>query len=185
MVDDLVDAPSVGRCDARERVAAVDHLEQRRLLAVEVLARALEDPELHVIGPPGGFDLGDRRAQEGDLVGEVALGGDDHLVGTDRQCADERAFDDRERVGADDGAVLERARLALRRVHDDGRRFELRAVARDGVPLAPGGETGAAASTEPRARDLVDDALGTERSRSLEPTTAARRDVGGERVDRR
>ena len=44
--------------DAGERVAAVDGLEQRRLLAVEVLVGPLEHDDLDAVGPPGGRHLG-------------------------------------------------------------------------------------------------------------------------------
>ena len=50
-LDDLAHAAPVRRRDARERVAAVDRLEQRGLLAVEVLVRALEDVDLDAVAP--------------------------------------------------------------------------------------------------------------------------------------
>ena len=57
---DVGGAASPRRSDARERRTSGDGLEQRRLLAVEVLARALEHGEHTAIDPAGGLHLGDR-----------------------------------------------------------------------------------------------------------------------------
>ena len=50
-LDDLAHAAPVRRRDARERIPAVDRLQQRGLFAVEILVRAIEDRDLDPVDP--------------------------------------------------------------------------------------------------------------------------------------
>src|SRR4029078_243019 len=55
----FVDAAAVRRRDTGERRPAVDHLEQRCLLAIEVLPRAFDDADHDGAAPARGAGLGD------------------------------------------------------------------------------------------------------------------------------
>ena len=105
-------------------MAAVDGLQQSRLLAVEVLGRPFEHGELDAAPEVGGLELVDRGAQAADLGPERALQGEDGGIRTYRTCRDQRALHDLVGVGAQDGPVLEGAGLALGSVYDDHRGLE-------------------------------------------------------------
>ena len=121
-LDHLVDAAPVRRRDARERVAAVDRLEQRGLLAEQVLGRSLDEVELHARRrDPTPAPRRSRRAHAAMCRVAVRFIADDDLIGADRERGDERAFEHAVRVAIEELAVLERAGLAFGRVHDHGR----------------------------------------------------------------
>ena len=144
------------RLVARLGPAALDRLEQRRLLADDVRAGA--DPELDVEGPAGAHDvvaeqpgrarLADRvlqsLARQRVLAAEVQV----PARGADREPLDRHRLEQRERILLEDQPVLERAGLGLVGVaHDVARRGRLRC---DGGPLAAGGERRPAATDELR-----------------------------------
>ena len=166
---DLADPAPVRRRDARERVPPVDRLQQRRLLAVEVLVRAFEHLDLDAVEPARALDLVDRGAEPPDLDRERPLGRDDDLVGADRVRRDQRALDHLVGIVAQDGAVLERAGLAFGRVDDDRRALERRAVVAHGPPLASGGKSGAAPPPQAGGLELGDDLLGGEAPGGFDP----------------
>ena len=141
----------VGREPARQRRLALDHLEHRLLLAEQVLVGSGDDGDLAVGADPGRLELLHGAGDRLDLALEAALEADERLVGADGERGDDDAFDELVRVGAQQGAVLERARLALGAVaHDVPAGPGLR---RDAGPLPTGREPAAAAAAQPgRAR---------------------------------
>ena len=163
-----------------KRGSAVEHFEERGLLAVEVLARALDDRHLHFIAPARLRDLVDRCPQPRDLGREPRLGRHDHRRRTDRPRRDERSFEDGVGIGAQDRTVFERARLPFRGVHHHRGGHNRRRIASDGAPLLAGRKASATASTEPRRVDLVDEHSRRDLSGRLECCTPARRQVVGE-----
>ena len=119
-LDDLVDAAAVRRRDPRERVAAVDRLEQRGLLAEQVLGRSLD--EIERARRPRGPTPASRRSRRAPArCCRVAVRFMPTItsLGADRERGDERAFEHAVRVAVEQRAVLERAGLAFGRVHDD------------------------------------------------------------------
>ena len=115
MLEHLVDAFPVRRRDARERRTAVDDLEQRGLLAEEVLLGTGDHRDRHRRRPALGVDLGDRGLEAAHHAGERRLGGDDHRVGADRVGGDERTLEHPVRVAQEDLTVLEASRVRPRR----------------------------------------------------------------------
>ena len=109
---DVLDAVAVGRGDAGEGLSAVEHLEQGRLLAVEILGRALAYDH-GAVGPPGVLDLGQGGAEPLELGAEGGLEGEHDAVRIDRFGGDECPFDDPVGVAAQEHPVLEGTRLAL------------------------------------------------------------------------
>ena len=83
---------------------------------------------------------------------------DVHVARADGPRADEHALDQAVGVGLDDGAVHERAGIALVGVADEVLVLALGVAG--GVPLEPGGEARAAAPGQAGDLDLVDDGLG-------------------------
>jgi hypothetical protein len=96
----------------------------------------------------------------------LAAGGD---------AGDRHRLDDEERVVLEDHAVLERPRLGLVCVADQVVRAL--GVAGDGLPLAPGGERGAAAAHQPRVGHLAQHPVRTHLDRGAERLVAAVRAV--------
>ncbi len=129
-LDHLVDAAPVRRCDARERVAAVDRFEQRGLFAEQVLGRSFDEVDLDTGREIRCLHFGDRGAYACDVARRGSLHADDHLVGADRVRGDQRAFEHAVRVAVEQLAVLERSGLTFGRVHDDGRQLERRSSSR-------------------------------------------------------
>ena len=127
-LDDLVDAAAVRRRDARERVAAVDHLEQRGLLAVEVLGRPLEhfDSRRRRVQPALSISSIAARTRSVSIVNDSLHRDDDHGAAPTAERGDERTLEHAVRDRPQDRAVLERARLTLGGVHDDRRRLRRR-----------------------------------------------------------
>ena len=93
------------------------------------------------------------------------------VLAAGRVRGDRHRLDDGERVALHEHAVLERARLGLVGVADQVVRAAR--LARDGVPLAPHRERGAAAPDEARVDDLADHALGAELDRAPQRVVAA------------
>ena len=115
---DVVDAVAEGRGDAGERLPAVDHLEERGLLAVEVLGRTLDDDEI-AVRPAGVLHLGQGGTEPFELGLERRLEGEDDPLGVDRLGGDEGPFDDPVGVAAQQHPVLEGSRLTLGGVDHD------------------------------------------------------------------
>src|SRR5256885_516465 len=84
-----------------------------RPIAEALLARTGGHLELAPAGPARRPQLLDRAPHPPDLLLEGGLEGDDDAVGRHGHGAGERALEDAVGVGAQDGAVLERARFAL------------------------------------------------------------------------
>src|SRR5262249_3763656 len=84
---------------------------------------------------------------------------------------DRHRLDERERVLLHEDAVLERSRLGLVGVADDVVRAN--GLPRDGLPLAAGGEGGAAPADEFRLERLPQDALLPETERAAQGRVAA------------
>ena len=146
------------RLVARLAAVALDRLEERRLLAADVRARA--DAQLDV----------EREARAHDVVAEQAVLArlrervleprvrervlrahvDEAVLAAGRVRGDRHRLDERERVALHQDAVLERPRLRLVGVADEVVR--LRRLLRDGLPLRAGRERGAAAAEQLRLR---------------------------------
>ena len=177
-LDDLVDATTVRRGDPRERRPTVDHLEQRRLLAVEVLARSLEPPRCRhrrTSRRPSTSAMAARSWSTSSLKSAfVAMTIE---LGVHRTRGDERALDDRVRVRPDDRAILERARLALGGVDDDRGLQQRRFERLDRAPLDARREAGAAASTQSGSHELLDHRLRRDGTCGLESLATTGRDV--------
>jgi hypothetical protein len=174
----------VGRYHARERASTVDRLEHPAILAEQVLIRAFEHRAIDRRGEHvGRSHLGQRRSRAVDLGREGPLEGDDHAIGVDCLGADERAFDDPIRVVTQDGAVLERAWLALGAVDDDTGGRSTEGVGGDGLPLPTGGEAGAAAPAQPRLEHCADDFARAHAAGRLQPEEAAAETMLLERRD--
>jgi hypothetical protein len=111
-------AVQVWREPTRQRLVALDHLEHRLLLAEQVLVRAGHDGHLAVATEVSGLELLHRSRHRIDLAPEACLQADEGLRGADGERGDRHALDQLIRVGSQQGAVLERARLALGAVAD-------------------------------------------------------------------
>ena len=155
--------PLVGRVVrlARERVVPLNDLEQRLLLAEEVLLRPLDEVELVVAHEPCRGDLVGRGAEPRELRGERRLHGDVNFARPDDVGRDERPLQGRVGAPAEEVPILEGAGLPLGRVADDVAGGA--GVARDRGPLDAGGEAGAAAAPEARAVQLGQHGLGPHR----------------------
>ena len=183
-VADLVEAVPPRRCDAREGLPTVEHLEQTGLLAVQVAARTRERAQLDVVGPTGGAHFRDRAFEASAHDREVGFDRDDDLAGFERVRGDQRAFDHTVGVRPQDHAVLERTGLALGTVHDHRRGVDGRLVRGDGLPLPTRREPGAAASPQTGRDHRRDRLVGRTGARLAQPAPAAHRDVRIEVFDR-
>ena len=172
-VADLVDPVTPRWRDAGERLAPVDHFEQRRLLAVEIGIGSELDVDGHAVGPAGRHDLVDRRLQARAFTFERRFQAEDDPVRPEGRRGDERAFDCLVRVVPQERPVLEGARFAFGRVHDDGCRQLRRAMTEHRSPLHARGEPGAAPSPEPGGLDLGDHGFGTHVPGGIETPTPA------------
>ena len=171
-----------GREEAGQRVAALDDLQERLLLAEEVVVRAFGDGHGELAQQTRLAQL-DRGAPQGRGLDRVrALGRDVHLGGADGERGDGRALDHPVRIAAHQHPVLERRRLALGAVGHD---VAPAAAGRShGRPLRPRREAAAAATAESRCRDLVDGGRRAEPPGRRQPFTAARGEEGVDRRDR-
>jgi hypothetical protein len=121
-LDHLVDPASERWGETGEGVAALDGLEERGLLAVEVLVGSLEDHQVDTRTPFGFLDLDDCGPEALDDLAERRLEPEHDPVGADRDRGDQRPFDHHVRVQPQDGAVLERSWFTLGAVDHDRRR---------------------------------------------------------------
>src|SRR5206468_12504632 len=156
------------RLVARLAAVTLDRLEERRLLAADIRARA--DAQLEV----------EREAAAHDVVAEEAAGArvrdrvlepvvhqrilgahvDEAVLAARRVRGDRHRLDEREGIALHQDAVLERAGLRLVAVADEVVR--VRRLPGDGVPLRARRERRAAASEQLRLDDLADDPGGSE-----------------------
>src|SRR5690606_38372662 len=150
---------------ARERVLALQAVEQRALLAADVGARAPAQPHAEreaaaadrTAEPPGPLRFLDRALQDRVGLRVLVAQVDEALVGAARVARDRHAFEQGERVVVHERAVLEAAGLALVGVGDDRLRPARRLAHR--LPLRAGGEARAAAPGELAFGDLLDHAF--------------------------
>ena len=170
------------RQEAGQGVAALDDLQERLLLAEEVVVRALDDGHGELAEQTRLAQL-DRGAPQGRGLGRVrALGRDVHLGGADRERGDGRALDHPVRIAAHEHPILERRRLALGAVgHDVAPAAARRA---HGRPLRARREAAAAAAAQSRRRDLVDGGRRSEPPGRRQPFAPAGREEGVDRRDR-
>src|SRR3989454_3189890 len=155
-----------GRLDARVGALALERLDEARLLAADVGARAAVYPHLEV--EAGAEDvppeetlrarLGDRLLQHAPAARELAADVDVGGVAADRVRGDDDALEELVGVVLDDLAVLEGARLAL--VGVDGEIDGLLALLGQEAPLHAGREAGAAPPAEVRGLHHLDQLLG-------------------------
>ena len=103
----------VGRQQAGERIVALDHLEERLLLAEQVLVGPEHEVDGQVGEQPRGGDLGDGRGESLGLALVARLGGDVGRLGPDRERRDGQPLEHPVRVVPEQRPVLERAWLAL------------------------------------------------------------------------
>ena len=142
---------------ARHAAVALDRGRERRRLAADEGAGALVDAQVEV--PAGAEDVVAEQAALARLLEGVTQAGDgervlvahvdEALVGADGEGGDEHALDHRVRVVLEDGAVHERAGVALVAVADDV--LALAGVGAAVAPLLAGGEAGAAAAAQAAA----------------------------------
>ena len=159
-----------------ERLVALDHLEQRLLLAEEVLLGTGDDDELAVAADARVLHLDDGTRDELPLLLEARLERDERLLGVDHERGDEQPFDDLVRVGAQQGAVLERPRLALGAVARP-RTGATPAATRTLVHLVPVGNP---APPRPRSPARLTSAMVASGPSSMARLQAEPADVGGE-----
>ena len=133
---------------ARLAAAALERIEQRRLLAADVRAGAAVDDDADVAEQPGRLRLVDRRLHDLVLGQVLAADVDEDVLRLDRVRGDQAALDQPVRHLVHHLAVLERARLGLVGVDDDVLR--LRRLARDQRRLPADREAGAAAAAQVR-----------------------------------
>ena len=110
---------------------------------------------------PAVDDLVDRGLQARAFTFERRLQAEDDPVRPEGGRGDQRALDRLVRVVPQERPVLEGARLAFGRVHDDGCRQLRGAMHEHRSPLDARGEPGAAPAPEPGCLDLGDHGFGT------------------------
>ena len=155
-----------GGLDAGHRPPLVYGSDEARLLADDVGARAFDDAQLavesaaqHVLAHEA-VSAGVFEGEAHPLDGERVFGTDvdETVLGTGGLGGDKHPLDDEMRVSFEEEAVHEGARVALIGVAEE---VLGRASSRaEEVPLAAGGEEGAAAPAEARVVHLLDDLRG-------------------------
>ena len=150
---------------AGKRVAALDHLQQRLLLAEEVLVGSLDDGDREVAQQVDRAQLHHRSPEVRRLLRERSLRGDVGVAGTHGERGDGRPLHDAIGVEAHQHPVLERRRLALGAVGHDV--APPAAGPPHGGPLRSRREASAAPTPQAAGRDLVD------RRRRAEPQGGA------------
>ena len=171
------------RQEPRQRIAALDDLQQRLLLAEQVLVRSFDDRDRQLAEQPGVTELDRGAAQVGGLDAERSLHADVRGRGVDAIGGDGETFDDPVRIGAHQGAVLERRRLTLGAVGHGVVGPSTGGAHRR--PLRPSREAGASSPAQPAGRDLLDRRLRAERSGGPQPFPTAGSQVLVDRRDRR
>ena len=154
-------------------MTSVDRLEQRGLLAEQVVVGTGDHAHVDPVAPSRRGDLRDGLGDAIDVACHRAAHAEDDLARADRARGNERAFDHPVRVGTQDRAVLERAGLALGRVHHHARRTGGGLVGDDRLPLAHRGESRAAVPTQAGVADQGDDRLGRQIARGAQCVAAA------------
>src|SRR5439155_5590141 len=143
----------IGREQPWQRVAPLDDLEQGLLLTEQVLLGAGDDRDGDGTRETGLLHLLDRSGHALLLPTERRLERDERLARADRQRRDRDALDDRVRVRAHEGTVLERGGLTLRAV---GHHVAVGAGrVQDRRPLAPRREPATPATAQPREGELL------------------------------
>jgi hypothetical protein len=142
------EAVHVGRVAARQRVLALDDLEERLLLAEQVGVGPEDEADRHVPCEPDRPHLDEGPAKDLDLACEAGLDGQERARGPHGQGGDGQTLDHLVGVVAQDGPVLERAGLALGAVADDEAALVVAAGLQDREPLAAGPEPAAASAAQ-------------------------------------
>ena len=151
----------------RPRLAALalERLEERRLLAADVRARAAVDDDGDAARRSRLAHRLERVAEDLELVLVLAADVDEHVLRLDRVRRDQAALEEPERDAQHDLAVLERAGLGLVRVDDEVVRLRELVRLGDERPLAARREACAAAAAQPRGLELGDDVVRRHRAR--------------------
>ncbi len=163
----------------RPRLAALplERLEERRLLAADVCARAAVDHDRDVSEEIALAHRLERVAQDLELALVLAADVDEDVLRLDPVRGDEAALEEAERDAQHDLAVLERPGLRLVGVDDEVvRLLELLGLGHE-RPLAPGREEGAAAAAQARRVELGDHVVRRHRAGLAQRREPARRDV--------
>ena len=163
---------------ARLPPLALQRLEQRRLLAADVGARAAVEDDRDVAEQARLAHVRQRRAHDLEDVEVLAAEVDEDVLRLDPVRRHEAALDQPVRVAEHDLAVLERSGLRFVRV--DAEVGRLARALREEARLAAHREPGAAAAAQVRRDQLVDDRLRLHPARLLERLVAADRLVLGE-----
>jgi hypothetical protein len=176
-------AVQVGRVAARQRVLALDDLEERLLLTEQVGVGTQDEADRNVAREPHGTHLDQGPAKILDLACEAGLDGQEGVRGPHGQGGDGQPFDDLVGVVAQDGPVLEGAGLALGAVGHDEAAFVVAAGVEEREPLAPGAEPPAATAAQTRQGHFLGGSPGTDGPRQAEAFPAASEAVGRDRGD--
>ena len=176
------------RLQARLAAAALEGVEEGRLLAADVGAGPRVDGDVDVVvapGPaaladqPGLARLADRREEAPVDVDDLAAQVDEAVVAADGEQADRHAFDEGVRIGHERGDVLAGARLGLVGVDHEvagaavGRRQE--------APLQARRESGAAAADQAGVLDELGQLPRAVAPRLGQALVSAAGAVGGQR----
>ena len=168
-----------GRRDAWEGRATVDHLEQGGLLPQQVAVGGGDALDGCALQPARLVELRDGGFDPGALGARRSLHADDDPIAAHDVRGDERALEHLVGVAAQERAVLQRAGLALGRVHHQRHRATL-GLLHDRLPLLARGEPRPAAAAQARGDHRVDDGGRFGGPGRLERSTAARPLVVGE-----
>jgi hypothetical protein len=184
-LDDFGHPATKRRRDARERQPAVERLQKRSFLAVEIRVWTFEHLDVHRSRPARRPDLVDGVTHALDLERERPFQRDHDLRGVACVGGDQRALQDVVRVAAQDRPILERARLTFGGVHDHRGGQRRRQVLSHCPPFAARRKPGPASTAQSRRFDLLDQLPRIHGSRLVEARTAREmRDVLLERLDR-
>src|SRR5207253_1612690 len=170
----------------RPRLAALalERFEERRLFAADVGAGAAVDHDLDAAQQAGLPRLVERRLEHLVLLRILAADVDEDVLRLDRVRRDEAALEQPVRDLEHDLAVLERPRLGLVGADRDVDRLGDLVGRRDEARLAARREEGAAAATEVRLDELLDDRLRILRPGLLELVVAAHGAIRGQGAQR-
>jgi hypothetical protein len=154
------------RLQPRHAFLAFEAFEQRSLFAADVGAGAVMEVKVEIpamdialADQPRLVGLVDRGLQALALADELAADVDVAGVRAHREAGDQAALDEKMRIVPHDLAILAGARLGLIGVHDQVVRPAVFRLLRHERPFETGREAGAAAPTQARGLDLIDDAV--------------------------
>ena len=161
------DAGGERRLEAGLARAALEALDEGRLLPADVGAGPAVDEDVEVVPGPGGVaadeaggvGLVDGLVEDDGLVEVLAADVDVGGPGAHGEAGEEAALDELVRVLPHDLPVLAGARLGLVGVDDQEGRPAVGLLGHEG-PLEAGGEAGAAPAAEAGVLDLLDDPVG-------------------------